>query len=77
MIRNFKIRKGLNHPNIVKTEALYIDICKKKAYMVMELIEGPDLLEILSKVKRLEGIHNPKLAHSNSNLFRTRSSSNF
>lgn len=54
-IRTFKMKKGLKHPNIVETVALYIDLSKKKTYMVIELVEGQNLMEILSKGRKFEG----------------------
>jgi len=35
--------KRLNHPNIIKYEALYIDLGKRMGWLVMELINYPSL----------------------------------
>ena len=35
--------KGLNHPNIIKYEALYIDTKIRKGWLVMELAKMPSL----------------------------------
>ena len=33
--RNFKFIKKLNHPNIIKYKALYLDFQKKRCYLIM------------------------------------------
>ena len=63
-ISSFKMNKGLKHPNVVEAEALYIDLCKEKTYMILELIEGRNLLEILDKVKQFEEREAAKLFKS-------------
>jgi len=40
---NFLIMKRLNHPNILKYEALYIDIKKHQGWLVMEFVDFPSL----------------------------------
>lgn len=43
------VRK-LDHPNIIRYKALYLDLEKHLAYLVMELINLPSLLQYTSKI---------------------------
>lgn len=40
---NFLVMKRLKHPNIIKYEALYIDMRKRVGWLVMELVAWPSL----------------------------------
>lgn len=41
--------------NIVEASGCYIDLCKKKIYLIKELVEGHDLMGLLCEVGRFEG----------------------
>ena len=43
--KNFKIIRALNHPNIIKYRAMYLDLPKHTCYLVMDYLKMPNLLE--------------------------------
>jgi serine/threonine protein kinase len=49
IVREFDKMKRLDHKNIVKVFELYIDTLKFKAYVIMELVEGKEMLEVIEK----------------------------
>lgn len=49
ILSNFVLMKGLNHRNIVKYEALYLDIKKHACWLVMELFNAPNLARVVIK----------------------------
>ena len=53
---NFLIMKRLKHPNIIKYEALYIDLKKHQGWLVMEYAQLPSLEKV--SVKSEEDIKN-------------------
>lgn len=46
---NFLVMKNLNHPNIVKYEALYVDTRRRMAWLVMELVNASSLDQVIFK----------------------------
>ena len=46
---NFLVMKRLNHPNLIRYEALYIDPKKRIAWLIMELSTFPPLSEVVLK----------------------------
>ena len=41
--KNFKYIRNLDHPNIIKYKALYLDLQKRNCYLVMEYETMPSL----------------------------------
>lgn len=46
-VKEFENHKRLNHRNIIKVYELYIDYFNKKTYLVMELVECREMLEVI------------------------------
>jgi hypothetical protein len=40
---NFMLVKNLNHRNVIKYEALYLDLKKHACWLVMELFQAPSI----------------------------------
>lgn len=61
MEKNFIDVRKLDHPNIIRYKALYLDLEKHLAYLVMELIHLPSLLQYASKISHPvnENVHHP------------------
>lgn len=45
--QNFLNVRKLNHPNIIKFKALYIDMKKHLSYLVMDYVTEPNLLDYM------------------------------
>ena len=43
--KNFKTIRALDHPNIIKYRAMYLDLRKHTCYLVMDYLKMPNLLE--------------------------------
>jgi len=43
--KEFEILRGLNHPNIVKAERLFVDRMRGEIFIVMERVAGKEVLE--------------------------------
>lgn len=43
---NYMLMRGLSHKNIVKYEALYLDLKKHSCWLVMELLSSPSLVRV-------------------------------
>lgn len=47
----FRILEKLNHPNVIKAIELFRDNFKNEVYMVMECIEGEEILDHIAKME--------------------------
>jgi serine/threonine protein kinase len=50
MERSFTDIRRLDHPNIVRYKALYLDLEKHLAYLVMEYINLPSLIKYIAQL---------------------------
>lgn len=50
VIREFKNQRLLSHPNIVAVYELYVDETKGRIYTIMELVEGKEMFDVISRL---------------------------
>lgn len=55
IVNEFKNHSKLNHRNIIKVYKLYIDYFSKKIYMVMELADCKEMLEVIKNLGHYSG----------------------